>query len=173
MRFYLCIIIFMVTISQAFAECSVKKTLKLARDGLSETEIERRCNNPGKLPSWLSGLWEEQGRYTKGCGVYNAGCSPWFGDKEFVINDNFLEVYNVSDADLFTMKQRHQLNMADVRYDGTTLSFTIVKYGESEEVYTLNMSNNHVLRGRVELKMEERYGLPPYTLTGRVKLIKR
>ncbi|MEE9412938.1 MAG: hypothetical protein V3V22_07785 [Methylococcales bacterium] len=173
MKFYICIAIFIIALPQAFAECSVKETLKLAREGFMESEIEKRCDNSQQLPSWLSGMWEEQGQFTEGCGAYNAGCSPWWGDKEFEVNGQSLVVYNVSDAHLYTMKQRHQLNVANVSYDGATLSFTIIRHGESEEIYRLDVSDKNVLRGRVVLKREERYGLPPSTLSGKVKLIKR
>jgi len=163
--------------AQVYAACTTQEILQMKDQGLSNAEIEKRCE-ASSLPEWLNGFW----RVTKGSESTNVPSPGGFGSTQeivkIVVQNDTLTIFETRDYHLGTsMQQFSRMAVSDIRFTGKQLVFTThvrnsVQDTRTTYLLTIKSGDTGRLEGRYEQVDTGFPPLPPVRFAGTVTMQK-
>lgn len=172
--------LFMVSPGLAWAGCTAAEIREMIGQGLSDEEIEQRCDRAEEIPGWLSGDWQvEQVIETSNAHVWTRAprLPIW---RIGVGAGTSLTVGVVEDAHLADagMSRTAGYEVRDVSFSGGQLRFVTRENFAGYKIITtwweLDLSSEQdLVTGRWRSRDGGGMGLPPIEESGSIQMVKR
>lgn len=183
-RLLIATIILLGFLNTAQADCSAAQVRQLLKQGLSDTEIDARCQDKQSLPGWLSGDWDVAEATTQS-NVPGVGFPPTSTIWRLEVAGQSLRIVELGDPlgttpGLEYMSQAQPLDVRDLQLSERSLTFSTRRRIEGAILKTdyrldLSGSEQDMIEGQWRSKDSGMMGgiLPATEMAGTVKLVRR
>lgn len=171
-------------LNSAQADCSAAEVRQLLKQGLSDAEIDARCQDKQGLPGWLSGDWDISEATTQS-NVPGLGFPPTYAVWRVQITGQGLRIAEIGNSlgttpGLEYMSQERPLEIRNLQFSGGSLTFATrqnIAGAILTTEYRLDLSGSEqdLIEGQWRSKDSGMGGgvFPATEMSGTVKLVKR